>query len=51
MAHINYTIREAVTDELKVLQEFEQGVIRYERPFALNLKGRSDCLLRHSKSN
>ena len=38
MAPFNYTIREAVTDELKILQEFEQGVIQYERPFAPNLK-------------
>ena len=38
MAPFNYTIREAVTDELKFLQEFEQGVIQYERPFAPNLK-------------
>ena len=38
MAPIKYTIREAITDELKTLQEFEQGVIQYERPFAPNLK-------------
>ena len=38
MAPFNYTIREAVTDELKILKEFEQGVIQYERPFAPNLK-------------
>ena len=34
----NYTIREAVQDDLEILQEFEQGVIQYERPFAPNLK-------------
>ena len=38
MAPIKYTIREAITDELKTLQEFEQGVVKYERPFAPNLK-------------
>ena len=34
----NYTIREAVQDDLEILQEFEQGVIQYERPFAPKLK-------------
>ena len=34
----NYTVREAVQDDLEILQEFEQGVIQYERPFAPNLK-------------
>ena len=38
MASIKYTIREAMIDELKTLQEFEQGVVQYERPFAPNLK-------------
>lgn len=31
-------IREAIQEDLPILQEFEQGVIQYERPFAANLK-------------
>ncbi|MBJ2176448.1 GNAT family N-acetyltransferase [Aureibaculum sp. A20] len=31
-------IREAVLDDLNTLKQFEQDVITYERPFALNLK-------------
>lgn len=32
------TIREATLKDIETLRAFEQGVINYERPFALNLK-------------
>ena len=32
------TVREAVSGDLETLKEFEQEVIRFERPFALNLR-------------
>ena len=38
MPSSHFIIREAVEEELKTLQEFEQEIVRYERPFAPNLK-------------
>lgn len=32
------TIRKATLDDLTILQEFEQAIIRFERPFAPNLR-------------
>ena len=34
----HFEIREAVLEDLPILQEFEQGIIQFERPFASNLK-------------
>ena len=38
MSQSNIKIRVAVPNDLKILKEFEQEVIRYERAFAKNLK-------------
>jgi GNAT superfamily N-acetyltransferase len=34
----HFEMREAVLEDLPILQEFEQGIIQFERPFASNLK-------------
>jgi ribosomal protein S18 acetylase RimI-like enzyme len=38
MAKINLEIREAQLEDLLLLKHFEQEIIRFERPFASNLK-------------
>ena len=38
MSQSNIKIRVAIPEDLKILKEFEQEVIRYERSFAKNLK-------------
>ena len=38
MAKTNFEIREALLEDLEILKHFEQEIIRFERPFASNLK-------------
>ncbi|MDG1264298.1 MAG: GNAT family N-acetyltransferase, partial [Flavobacteriaceae bacterium] len=38
MSQSNIKIRVAVPEDLKILKEFEQEIIRFERAFAKNLK-------------
>jgi ribosomal protein S18 acetylase RimI-like enzyme len=38
MVKINLEIREALLEDLHILKHFEQEIIRFERPFASNLK-------------